>query len=71
MSKQEMIAQILARRGEGGGICCVCEYSPSVTVSQPPQPPARRGRADAAALAKPESAAEHARIGSSGVARAD
>jgi len=71
MSKQEMIAQILARRGESGGIMCVCEYSPTVTVSLPLQPAARPGGGDAGARAKPESAAEHARIGSSGAARAD
>jgi hypothetical protein len=61
MSKQEMIAQILARRGEGEAKC----------YGGPLQPAARPGGAHAAARARPESAAEHGRIDSSGAARSE
>jgi len=61
MSKEELIARILARRGQGEAMC-TCVF---------PQPAARPGEADAAARASPGNAAEHGRTGSSGAARAE
>ena len=61
MSKEELIARILARRGQGEAMCtCV-----------PLQPAARPGGADAGAQARPEGTPEHGRSGPSGAARAE
>ena len=62
MSKDELLAKILARRGDGGAMCTCVPLN---------NPQKGRGKVDAAAARRAESAAAAARIGSTGTASAD